>query len=57
LKREAWNGKTEWLLRTFEAMGEEASDPSYVRPSAGDVWDFIGRLREWLHNPARLGMP
>jgi len=37
LKREPWSGKTEWLLRTFEAMGEDATDASYTQPAGGDV--------------------
>jgi hypothetical protein len=57
LAREAWSGKNEWLLRTFEAMGENANDSSYAQPANGDVWDFIGRIRKWFHDPARLGIP
>lgn len=57
LARDSWSGKNEWLLRTFEAMGEDANDGSYAQPAHGDVWDFIGRIRKWLHDPARLGMP
>lgn len=57
LPREEWNGKSEWLLRTFEAMGEDAAEPTYLQPDAGDVWAFIGQVGEWLHDPRRLGMP
>jgi len=57
LTRESWGGKNEWLMRTFEAMGENANDIDYVAPASGDVWDFIERIRKWLHNPARLGIP
>ena len=57
LTREPSSGKNEWLVRTFEAMGENANDDSYVQPTSGDVWDFIGHIRKWLHDPARMGMP
>jgi putative AbiEii toxin of type IV toxin-antitoxin system len=57
LPRVQWAGKNEWLLRTFEAMGEDATKPTYTQPARGDVWDFIANVRRWLHDPARLGMP
>jgi hypothetical protein len=57
LKREAWSSKSQWLIRTFETMGDDASDSNYTKPATGDVWDFIGRARKWLHDPERLGMP
>ena len=57
LQREAWSGKNEWLLRTFEAMGEDSGNPSYIRPESGDVWDFMNGVRIWLQNPLRRGLP
>jgi predicted ATPase len=57
LPRNQWSGKTEWLLRTFEAMGDDAGGSSYLQPGAGDVWDFMSRICGWLQNPHRLGMP
>ncbi|MBI3418050.1 MAG: AAA family ATPase [Verrucomicrobia bacterium] len=57
LSRNQWSGKNEWLLRTFEAMGEDAGNSNYLRPSSGDVWDFVTRIRGWFQNPQRLGMP
>ena len=61
---EAWLGnlgvpkeKQNWLPRMFEAMGEDPTHASYVNPEAGDVWDFIGRIREWVDNPNRKGIP
>jgi len=56
LVREAYSNKNEWLLRTFEAMGEDATHPSYLQPSAGDVWDFLARVQAWLRDPIRHGM-
>ena len=57
LKRHDYNEKNGWLLRTFEAMGEDPDEHHYVRPGTGDVWDFLIKLEHWLHNPARLGIP
>ena len=57
LPRDQWSGKTEWLLQTFEAMGEDAGESNYLQPSIGDVWDFMSRVCGWLQNPHRLGMP
>ena len=57
LPRSQWSDKTEWLLQTFEAMGEEADASDYLQPSTGDVWDFMSRVCGWLQNPHRLGMP
>lgn len=61
---EAWLGnlgvpkeKQNWLPRMFEAMGEDPTHSDYVQPETGDVWDFIGRIREWVDNPNRKGIP
>ncbi|MBJ6142109.1 ATP-dependent endonuclease [Hymenobacter sp. BT559] len=61
---EAWMGylgvpkeKQNWLPRMFEAMGEDPTHPDYVQPQPGDVWEFIGRIREWVDNPNRKGIP
>jgi hypothetical protein len=40
LVRAEWSTKNEWLLRTFEAMGEDASDAAYLRPASGDGVGF-----------------
>lgn len=49
--------KGTWLTTIFEAMGEEPSTPSYVRPCAGDVWDFIGSVRDWASGVNKKGIP
>ncbi|MGY6214607.1 ATP-dependent nuclease [Methylolobus aquaticus] len=49
--------KGAWLTTIFQSMGEDPSSASYLRPSPGDVWDFIGRIRAWVANPSRKGMP
>ncbi len=45
-----------WLVEAFKNMGAEVAQPSYMQPSNGDVWDFIGRVGEWLKAPKRKGM-
>lgn len=50
-------GKSTWLSTVFEAMGEDPSSPSYIRPAKGDVWDFMGTIANWVSNPKRKGVP
>lgn len=49
--------KRNWLSETFEAMGQNSTTDSYVRPGADDVWEFMRSIGRWLSNPARLGIP
>ncbi|NOK80934.1 MAG: ATPase [Chloroflexi bacterium AL-W] len=46
-----------WLARIFEGMGEDPSDPGYVKPTDGDVWQFLCEIKNWLINPNRKGIP
>lgn len=46
-----------WLVDMFTAMGEDPNSPTYVRPSADDVWKFIGRIKNWLIDSNRCGIP
>lgn len=46
-----------WLIKVFEAMGEDPDQGNYLKPQMGDVWDFIGELNEWIKNPNRKGIP
>lgn len=46
-----------WLIQMFEKMGEDAASATYVRPTDGDVWEFIGQVKRWLVNPNRRGIP
>lgn len=54
---EIGRGKNTWLTSIFEKMGDDPNDESYVKPSEGDVWDFIGNIKHWLVNPERKGIP
>jgi ABC-type polar amino acid transport system ATPase subunit len=49
--------KSRWLRRMFERMREDPAASDYVSPAAGDVWDFVGRIRQWVDNPNREGIP
>ncbi|MFA9230958.1 MAG: ATP-dependent endonuclease [Microgenomates group bacterium] len=60
---EAWlseldigRSKHTWLREIFERLGNNPADASYVRPVAGDVWDFVGTANQWLKDPIRKGM-
>jgi len=46
-----------WLIEMFERMGDGPGDANYLRPSDGDVWDFIGSAKFWLTNAERKGIP
>ncbi len=46
-----------WLIDVFERMGEDPSNPNYVRPDTGDVWAFLRDIRSWLVDPTRKGIP
>ncbi len=46
-----------WLIDVFERMGEDPSNPAYIRPSAGDVWEFVRDIISWLVDPTRKGIP
>jgi AAA domain, putative AbiEii toxin, Type IV TA system len=46
-----------WLIEVFQKMGEDPSAPGYVKPTAGDVWEFLARTKNWLANPNRKGIP
>ncbi len=49
--------KNTWLRSIFERMGADPALPNYAKPSAGDVWDFVGKIGGWLSNPERKGIP
>ncbi|HAU2042536.1 TPA: ATP-binding protein, partial [Legionella pneumophila] len=43
-----------WLIQVLTALG---SDPAnYIRPSDGDVWDFVFNIKKWLTDPNRKGV-
>ncbi|WP_162950120.1 ATP-dependent nuclease [Rhizobium jaguaris] len=49
--------KQKWLRNIFEKMGSDPNSEGYVKPTAGDVWDFIGDISSWMKNKDRRGIP
>lgn len=47
----------EWLINIFEKMKEDPDLPEYVKPADDDVWAFVGKIRAWMTNPNRKGIP
>lgn len=46
-----------WLISVFEKMGDNPDSSDYVKPSDGDVWDFVGSIKGWIDNQNRKGIP
>ena len=46
-----------WLVEVFEKMGEDPNTSEYVKPSEGDVWEFLENISKWFFNPKRKGIP
>ena len=46
-----------WLVEIFEKMGEDPASTGYLKPSDGDIWDFIEGISKWFLNPKRKGIP
>lgn len=49
--------KQTWLRDIFFKMGSDPTASGYVRPEAGDVWDFVGSIGQWLTASNRRGIP
>ena len=45
-----------WLIQVFGKMGSDPLDVNYVKPTTGDVWDFIRGIQKWVNDPRRKGM-
>lgn len=46
-----------WLISVFEKMGEDSDSPDFVKPSADDVWKFMQKMKTWLIDANRKGIP
>lgn len=46
----------DWLIAMFDKLGSDPDDAAYVRPSTGDVWEFMRGIAAWLRDPLRQGM-
>ena len=47
--------KTDWTISVLEKMGSDPTDATYVKPIAGDVWDFMRKIVGWIKDPNRKG--
>lgn len=46
-----------WLIDVFSKMGDDPSLETYIKPTNGDVWKFMGQIKTWLLDPQRKGIP
>jgi len=46
-----------WLIDVFSKMGDNPENDNYIKPTDGDVWDFIGDIKNWIENPNKKGIP
>jgi hypothetical protein len=46
-----------WLIKMFDAMGNDPADSAYTKPTDGDVWEFLRKIKSWLTNAHRKGIP
>jgi hypothetical protein len=47
--------KTKWAVAMLAALGSDPNSNDYVKPGAGDVWQFLRDVIAWIQNPARKG--
>jgi hypothetical protein len=47
--------KAAWTVAMLERLGSDPNDAAYVKPAAGDVWDFMRDVVKWVKDPARKG--
>lgn len=49
--------KSVWISEVFEKMGSNPTSNNYLKPSDNDVWDFIGKISNWMSDENRKGIP
>lgn len=47
--------KTDWTVAMLDRLGSDPTDPNYIHPVAGDVWEFLAGVVGWVRNAARKG--
>lgn len=45
-----------WLAQVFGKMGSDPAAADYIKPTNGDVWDFIKSIQFWVTNSSRKGI-
>lgn len=53
----SFDPKRTWLTRIFSSMGADPTAADYLSPGTDDVWEFIGKIKKWIDNPTRKGIP
>jgi hypothetical protein len=48
--------KSDWIVRTFRALGSNPAGGSYVTPAEDDVWRFVDGIAAWINDPNRDGL-
>jgi ABC-type cobalamin/Fe3+-siderophores transport system ATPase subunit len=46
-----------WLIGVFEKMGEDPASSDYLKPTSDDVWTFVQKMKTWLIDSNRKGIP
>jgi hypothetical protein len=46
-----------WLIDIFQKMGEDPEAEAFVKPTDNDVWHFLSKVKGWLTNSDRRGIP
>jgi ABC-type cobalamin/Fe3+-siderophores transport system ATPase subunit len=46
-----------WLIDMFVKMGEDVDADAYIKPAEDDVWKFMSKVKEWMVDPTRRGIP
>jgi len=46
-----------WLISVFERMGEDPEAAGFLMPACDDVWAFIQKMKAWLIDANRKGIP
>lgn len=46
-----------WLIDIFSKMGDNPEDINYTKPNNDDVWEFMGKVKKWVENSNKKGIP
>lgn len=47
--------KATWTVEMLERMRGDPQDPTYVKPAANDVWEFMRQIVKWVRDSQRKG--
>lgn len=46
-----------WLIEIFKHMGDDLESAEFMKPTEGDVWEFLSKIRAWNVDLNRKGIP